>query len=81
LLIDDCVSKELKKFPKKDSLSVLAGIEKLLVDLYGGDIQKIKGEKNTWRKRVGNYRIFYEIYPKNNIIHVFWTERRNSKTY
>ena len=81
LRIDDCIYKELKKFPKKDSFRIIEVIGFLPYDLYGGDIQKIKGEKNTWRKRIGNYRIFYVIYSKKNIINVFWVERRTSKTY
>ena len=46
-----------------------------------GDIEKMKGEINNWRKRIGNYRIFYEIIPKDKTIYVFHVERRASNTY
>ena len=56
-------------------------IELFPLDPYVGDIQKIKGEKDVWRRRVGNYRIFYEIDRNEKIIHIFRVERRGSKTY
>lgn len=41
----------------------------------------MKGEENVWRRRVGSYRIFYEIMPEENTIHVFHAERRTTRTY
>jgi len=46
-----------------------------------GDIEKIKGEENIWRRRVGAYRIFCEIVSQDRIIYVFRVERRTSSTY
>ncbi|MBI2024454.1 type II toxin-antitoxin system RelE/ParE family toxin [Candidatus Giovannonibacteria bacterium] len=51
------------------------------MDPFFGDIQKMKGEKNTWRRRIGSYRLFYKIYSDKKIILVFRLERRTSKTY
>jgi len=48
---------------------------------YRGDIEKMKGEENIWRRRIGAYRIFYEIIPKEKVIYVFRAERRTTKTY
>jgi len=41
----------------------------------------MKGEENVWRRRVGAYRIFYELISKEKTINVFRVERRTSKTY
>ncbi|PIQ07418.1 MAG: hypothetical protein COW72_00415 [Candidatus Nealsonbacteria bacterium CG18_big_fil_WC_8_21_14_2_50_37_10] len=49
--------------------------------LLGVIFKKMRGEKNVWRRRVGAYRIFYELIQKEKVIHVFWVERRTSKTY
>jgi len=56
-------------------------IKFLPADPYFGDIQKLKGEKNAWRRRVGDYRIFYKIYIEKRLVLVFKLERRTSKTY
>jgi len=50
-------------------------------DPYTGDIQKIGGEENTWRRRIGSYRISYEIYPDLRLVIVFKVKRRTSTTY
>jgi mRNA-degrading endonuclease RelE of RelBE toxin-antitoxin system len=74
-------SKALRKSPKNFARWILTVIESLPQNPYAGDIQKMEGEKNVWRRRIGHYRIFYEIIPKEKIVHVFHTERRTSKTY
>lgn len=81
LKIDEQVYKQLQKFPRKDAAKIIAVIESPLFNPYSGDIEKIKGEENVWRRRIGNYRIFYEISPKGRNINIFWAERRTSSTY
>lgn len=81
LQVDAIVYKELKRFPRKDALRILELIANPYFDPYGGDIEKIKGEKDVWRKRIGAYRIFYEVNQSKRLVHIFWTERRDSKTY
>lgn len=41
----------------------------------------MKGEENVWRRRVGSYRIFYEIIVDKKIIYVYDVKRRTSSTY
>ena len=65
--------KEVKDYPEQ---TYNALIEKL-VETF----KKMKGEKNVWRKRIGSYRLFYEIIQDENIIHVFHVERRTTTTY
>jgi mRNA-degrading endonuclease RelE of RelBE toxin-antitoxin system len=48
---------------------------------YGGDIAKLGGEEDVWRRRVGAYRVFYEVNQKKRVIYIFRVERRTSKTY
>lgn len=81
LQIDPEVLKSLKKFPQKDCKRITVVIESLSTNLFGGDIQKMKGEINVWRRRIGSYRVFYEILPEENIIHVYHVERRTTQTY
>ncbi len=81
LKIDPGVYKDVEKFPKNYRDKTLEIIESLPFDPYAGDIRKIKGGGNLWRRRFGHYRIFYEIHVSRNFIHVLWVERRGSKTY
>ena len=81
LQIDSSVFKTLKKIPRHDAEAVLVVIRLLPADPYFGDIQKMKGEENAWRRRTGAYRIFYRIKVAEKILLVFRIERRTSKTY
>jgi len=81
LEIDPAIYKVIRKIPRKIGERILITIQNLAINPYFGDIQKIKGEKNIWRHRVGSYRIFYETIPKEKIVYVFRIERRSSKTY
>lgn len=81
LQIDPQVPKTLKKTPANITKRIVTVIESLPNDPYTGDIQKMKGEDNVWRRRSGEYRIFYELLPEESIIHVFRVERRTLTTY
>lgn len=81
LQVDPSVFKALKKFPRKDAEAILNVIKLLPASPYFGDIQKMAGAENTWRRRVGAFRIFYKIKVFDKIILVFHVERRTSKTY
>jgi len=81
LRIDQRVYRELCKFPKKDATRITNVLDDKSFDPYNGDIEKIKGEENTWRRRAGSYRIFYEINQNERSVNVFWVERRISSTY
>lgn len=81
LQIDPKVAKALKKIPQSSARRITSVMEQLPTNPYTGDIQKMKGEKNVWRRRVGEYRIFYEIIPTDYVLHVFHVERRTTTTY
>ena len=73
--------KNLERIPLSDQNRLMAAIEQLPLNPFAGDIEKMKGEENMWRRRVGAYRIFYELKTGEKIIYVFKIERRASKTY
>lgn len=73
--------KSLLRFLKEDQVYIAIGLRELAANPYSGDIKKMKGEENSWRRRIDAYRIFYEIISQEKTIYVFLIERRNSKTY
>lgn len=81
LRVDPSISKKLKRLPRHDVEAILTAIHFLPVDPFGGDFQKMRGQPNTWRKRIGAYRIFYKLFVAEKIILVFHVERRSSHTY
>ena len=82
LKIRDRIWKDVAKFSEKDRERITKVIEKeIILNPYSGDIEKMKGEENSWRRRVDVHRICYEIITQEKVIYIFRVERRTSKTY
>jgi mRNA interferase RelE/StbE len=79
--IDQSARKQMLKIPRKDAIRIVEAIEAFDSGPFSGDIEKIKGEDTVWRRRIGNYRIFYEVYAEQKITHIFKVARRGSHTY
>jgi len=73
--------KEIAKLPSKDLEKVKEVIDMMSGDSFFGDIVKLGGEGKLWRRRVGSYRIFYELMFEKRIIIIHQVEHRSSKTY
>lgn len=81
VIVDSAAEKSLRKIPKNDIERVKAAIDEFVINPYAGDIEKMEGEIDTWRRRVGSYQIFYEVRTKDRVIYVFKVKRRTSNTY
>ena len=75
------VAKETSRFPLEDQRRIEKILRDFEFDPWGGDIVKIKGEYNEWRRRIGNYRVFYSINRGTKIVEIKDIERRTTKTY
>ena len=75
------VFKTLDRMPSKDAVEVLVAIKSLANNPFWGDVKKLRNDDNVWRRRVGAYRIFYNIQQAGRIVLVFKIERRSSATY
>lgn len=81
LVVERDVAKTLKKFPRDYAAAIFDAINLLPTDPFAGDIEKMKGEDNVWRRRIGAYRFKYELRPASRMVIVFHVERRTSTTY
>ena len=75
------VAKIIKCFPKREISRIQEALRGFEVDPWTGDISKIKGEENKWRRRVGNYRLYYSVRVEIKVIEITHIERRASSTY
>lgn len=81
LAVDKAVKKTLQNIPQKDAGRIYAAIQELGVNPYAGDIRRMSGQADVWRRRVGAYRIFYEVMTAKKFIYVYEVKRRTSTTY
>jgi mRNA interferase RelE/StbE len=68
VLISKTARKQLTALPSLMHDKIIENISKLSTSPRPAGCKKIKGQKNVWRIRVGNYRVIYEI--EDNILHI-----------
>jgi mRNA interferase RelE/StbE len=73
--------KDFLKLPRKDQPRVKAALIAMEQNPFQGDIKRLKGQSTAWRRRVGNYRIIYDLYFEQRLIVVAGILRRTSRTY
>lgn len=81
LIVNSSVHKILKTIPRKHAKQIIEVFDELSVNPYAGDIRKMKGEEETWRRRIGSYRMKYEIQSSQRLIRILEVSRRTSNTY
>ena len=68
LQIRRSATKELRALPAQARRAVVARIRKLARDPRPRGVEKLKGPEDTYRVRVGTYRIVYEIRDRALIV-------------
>lgn len=73
--------KNFRKLPVKDQARVRNALLSMQENPFQGDVKRLKGEPAAWRRRVGSYRIIYDLYIERQLIVVAGILRRTSTTY
>ena len=81
LVITKPAEKSLSKFPAKDRAKIQSALVEMRENPFAGDIARLKTQPSAWRRRVGSYRILYDILPDRLLIVVVGIVRRTSTTY
>jgi mRNA-degrading endonuclease RelE of RelBE toxin-antitoxin system len=50
-------------------------------DPFSGDVIPLTNERSAFRRRVGDWRIFFDVYRERTLVEVTDIERRSSTTY
>ncbi len=75
------VARKLKKVPRKDQERIAGAIADMRMSPFRGDIARLKSESAAWRRRVGNYRIFFDVDVEELLVDVTDIRRRTTTTY
>lgn len=79
LLVGKNARKELARLPNREQLRIEADMDAMEADPFSGDIKRLRPA--GWRRRLGNYRIFYDLNVDKRLIMVTSIKRRTSATY
>lgn len=73
--------KALARVDGKDRTYLKAALKQLESDPLAGDVKRLTNERAAFRRRVGNWRIFFDLYPESFVVDVVSIERRTTTTY
>ena len=57
------------------------GRPKMGSDPFTGDIERLKDERAAFRRRIGDWRMFFDVDPERRAVDVSSVERRTTTTY
>jgi mRNA-degrading endonuclease RelE of RelBE toxin-antitoxin system len=75
------VPKTLRRLPLRDHRTVMAELEEMRRDPLSGDVRRLTNHPVSFRRRVGNYRILFDLDPASRTVLVHDVVRRSSTTY
>ncbi len=76
--IKKSVEKDLRKLPTSVISRVIEAIENLKDNPYPRQSKKLKSTEKTYRLRVGNYRIIYQVDEEKKEIVVYHVRHREN---
>lgn len=81
VLVAKAAQSQLLKLPARDRTRIAVALVEMRTDPFSGDIRKLEGAHNSWRRRTGEYRIFFSVDRRARTVTVSAIFRRTSTTY
>ena len=81
IVVAKAAQKQLRRIPARDRDKIAAAIRAMPADPFQGDIVKLEGEDDRYRRRVGSFRIFLRADQTNRTVAISAIVRRTSTTY
>jgi mRNA interferase RelE/StbE len=81
LIFSSSARRNLRKLPLNDRRRLDRALDELALDPSQGDVLPLRNHSIEFRKRVGDYRIFFDVERQQRLIRVHDIVRRTSTTY
>ena len=76
VILQPSVEKDFRGLPKTVLLRILSAVESLAKEPFPAKVIKLEGADKTFRIRVGDYRIVYEVEKTERVITVLYVRHR-----
>ena len=73
--------RDLRRLPREVQARLATPIQALAENPRPARVRKLRGEEQTWRIRVGPYRVVYDIYDDSSLVVILKVPRRTETTY
>jgi mRNA interferase RelE/StbE len=81
LIITSLASRGLRRASRHDRARINDVFSELCVEPYAGDFKQLRGTDRGYRRRVGDWRILFDLDTERRFVVVLAVKRRDSKTY
>jgi len=81
LRVSKPAQKSVQRAPRPDRERLLHALEEMRQDPFAGDVARLKDQPSAFRRRVGDWRIFFDAYPERRLVEVTAIARRTTTTY
>jgi mRNA-degrading endonuclease RelE of RelBE toxin-antitoxin system len=71
----------VKRAPRPEQERLRAALKAMEQDPFAGDVLPLKHERAAFRRRLGDWRLFFDADPTTHTIEVTDIERRTTTTY
>ena len=73
--------RDLRRLPPQVQARLAGPIQALSQDPRPPGVRKVQGHEETWRIRIGSYRVVYDVYDEGELVVVLKVDRRRETTY
>lgn len=73
--------KVIERAPRHERERLRTALKEMEVDPFSGDIERLKNQPIAFRRRVGDWRIFFDADPQRRLVEIRYIERRTTITY
>jgi mRNA interferase RelE/StbE len=80
LVIGSRAKRQFRRIPSDDRRAIETAFSEMCADPFEGDVKALRG-LDSFRRRIGNWRILFELMESQKLIIVTAIKRRGSSTY
>jgi len=73
--------KAVARAPRQEQERLRAALKAMEHDPFTGDIARLHNQPTAFRRRVGDWRIFFDVEPEHRLVEVRSINRRTTTTY
>ena len=73
--------RDLRRLPPQVQARLATPIQSLAHTPRPPGVRKVQGQERTWRIRVGQYRVVYDVHDDRQLVVIVKVDRRRESTY
>jgi mRNA-degrading endonuclease RelE of RelBE toxin-antitoxin system len=81
VLLRKRAQKGVARAPRPDQERLRAAIKEMESDPFAGDVVRLTGEHIAFRRRVGDWRLLFDVHREVRLVEIRSIERRSTTTY